>query len=446
MKTKKIPLYFSVFFICTLLLFPSSIYATDWYADGTKGIGADNCANCTDPNNPCRDVQYIVNNCAPGGGDTFYACNIQSWPFVVNNSLAGAPGSPTTFRHWTTSTDATCNITKPAIDAGGNNYGVELNNADWVVFDSWVFTKANLANLYIHDGSTNVILSTLESHEAGSGWPNGQGILVDNSNAVTITDLRATDNLAEGVLFRNSANGGIVSRGKLDGNLINLSFNNADGYLIANNYLSNPDQTNIVINNGADNGQIFYNSTYGGYGAMINNSTGAQVTDNSFYVGINSWESGVYLVTAVATSGTTLDYNNYYSPSSGHLGTIELAGPETNYDTIADWRTALGGCPNVGNECASINSDPAYINAAGGDLSINAGSPLINIALNVGIATDIKETPRPQGAGYDIGANEREEEGPGVPEFTLTTLLLALFAGLGVIILLNKLQKTHKAI
>ena len=268
-------------------------------------------------------------------------------------------------------------------------------------------------------------------------------MLVEDSPGATITFIRATDNTGDGIRFDNSDNG-IISRGKLDGNSASIHMmGDSDGYFIDNNYLSNPAADNITVRGTSDDGEIYFNSTYGGAGVHIWDSTGTQVTDNSFYIGDNTNFSGAILATT-GILGTTLDYNNYYDPGAGHIG--DISG--TTYDTIDTWRGALGGCPNSGNECAywgtatSVVSDPEYSSPATGELSISPTSPLINLGMDVGIATDIKEDPRPYDGGYDIGADEREADEPGVPEFTIFTLILALGAGLVVIYLINKSHKT----
>jgi len=239
----------------------------------------------------------------------------------------------------------------------------------------------------------------------------------------------------------NGAHGTNVSRNHFGDNDNNIVINGSNGTYIQNNFLYNPATDNINIDNG-DGTEIYYNSTYLGTGVAVNNADVVAITDNSFYIGSGGSDEGVEID---SSTNYELDYNNYYS-AGGDLGSINGSGS----GTIGAWRTALGGCPGSGNECGligtSVTDDPQYTAPASGNLYIGASSPLLNIGLNVGVATDIKETARPQGAGYDIGADEWDESDTGIPEFTLTTLLLALFSGLGVIILLNKLQKNNKAI
>jgi hypothetical protein len=53
-----------------------------------------------------------------------------------------------------------------------------------------------------------------------------------------------------------------------------------------------------------------------------------------------------------------------------------------------------------------VNLDPHFADPAGDDYHILAGSPAIDAGMNVGVATDLEGTPRPQGSRPDIGAYE----------------------------------------
>jgi hypothetical protein len=54
----------------------------------------------------------------------------------------------------------------------------------------------------------------------------------------------------------------------------------------------------------------------------------------------------------------------------------------------------------------SIVADPLFINPAGGDFHLSAGSPAINAGIDVGVVTDFDGDPRPIGASFDIGFDE----------------------------------------
>jgi hypothetical protein len=134
---------------------------------------------------------------------------------------------------------------------------------------------------------------------------------------------------------------------------------------------------------------------------------------------------------SVDGDGLTLAGNDYWTGSATDAG-IFWAG--TTYDTLAAWRTATGEEQLTGTD-VGLDVDPtlvspgvAPITATADDLAtplagyeLAAGSPLIDAGVSLttlGLspgATDFFGSAVPQGAGFDIGANE------AVPGSTPTT-------------------------
>jgi uncharacterized repeat protein (TIGR01451 family) len=54
----------------------------------------------------------------------------------------------------------------------------------------------------------------------------------------------------------------------------------------------------------------------------------------------------------------------------------------------------------------NYSGTPAFINPAGSDFHLGPASAAIDKGINAGVATDIDGQPRPQGGGYDLGADE----------------------------------------
>ena len=73
------------------------------------------------------------------------------------------------------------------------------------------------------------------------------------------------------------------------------------------------------------------------------------------------------------------------------------------------WETGLhdkvGGAGNIAMN-HSLDGDPAFVNPNGGDYHIGLTSAAIDAGMDAGVDDDIDGQTRPQGSGYDIGADE----------------------------------------
>jgi len=78
-------------------------------------------------------------------------------------------------------------------------------------------------------------------------------------------------------------------------------------------------------------------------------------------------------------------------------------GPEVyeySGSPVITYSDVQGGWPGTGN----IDVDPLFV--GGGDYHLMAGSPCIDTGTNAGIFTDMDGDVRPQGTGFDMGADE----------------------------------------
>jgi trimeric autotransporter adhesin len=128
------------------------------------------------------------------------------------------------------------------------------------------------------------------------------------------------------------------------------------------------------------------------------------VRDNIFFnARSNSGATGRnYAVSVGGTSanpaGLTINNNVYFANGTGAVFGFFNS---TDVANLAGWQTA------VGQDANSINSNPLYVSTT--DLHLQAGSPAINVAANVGVTNDFDNKTRPgTNALFDIGADERD--------------------------------------
>jgi parallel beta-helix repeat protein len=151
--------------------------------------------------------------------------------------------------------------------------------------------------------------------------------------------------------------------------------------------------TNCTISgNTATNGGGIYVGT-GGWGPSRATIANCTISGNTATNG-----GGIYCAWASSfTVENSILWENFATTSGND---IYLGG--SNFVTVT-YSNVKGGYAGTGN----IDSDPLFVNFAGGDYHLTSGSPCIDAGTcNNAPSTDIKGTSRPQGAGCDMGAYE----------------------------------------
>lgn len=179
--------------------------------------------------------------------------------------------------------------------------------------------------------------------------------------------------------------GAVIRNNVLDGNHASgISLYREDGGL--------PSTGNQVINN------TVRQAADGRWALNLQNASGGNVVRNNILLH-PSPARGAIDACAECTAGMVSDHNAV-------VGRFSIGG------TLADlgaWRTATGG------DAATFEATDAELFEAD-SLVLRAGSPAIDAGSAMGApAADIAGTPRPQGAGVDLGAYERESTDPGEP-------------------------------
>ena len=149
------------------------------------------------------------------------------------------------------------------------------------------------------------------------------------------------------------------------------------GVIISNNIIdTNQNNSGIQIIVGTNN-KIYNNVIYrSGLGITAISETNLEIKNNIF---MNNAVNGITMSGGTYTIDYNLFYNNGVSNCEGCiLGSHDITG-----------------------------QDPLFVNAAGGDYSLQRGSPARNAGTTLADVTeDIVEVTRPQGSAYDIGAYE----------------------------------------
>lgn len=229
-----------------------------------------------------------------------------------------------------------------------------------------------------------------------------------------------------------------------------LTVNNINRFEIQDNRVHDCGEEGIDAKYGATNGSIHDNVVTGNRGPNIylDAATRVRVYNNVARGATNSTKAGIMLAVERYASTKVLDQIDVYNNTLiGNQGSGVVIWKEKSNFTISNIRivnnvmygnsknalafTAAGGYGGtnvVRNNIMTGNTlgptsgassgftfdhnlttgDPMFVDADGGDLHLRTGSPAIDTgSAALAPATDAAGTPRPQGAGFDMGVYER---------------------------------------
>jgi hypothetical protein len=181
----------------------------------------------------------------------------------------------------------------------------------------------------------------------------------------------------------------------VDGNVImgNLAYTYAGG--IASRQLNTALIVNNVIAGNGNEGVYLYNTL-----TTVANNT---IVGN----GLTGLEEGI-LIEGNHNSPTIVN-NIIVSHAVGIRSTVSVT-PVVDYNDV--WGNSVVNYDGVITGAHAISAAPLFVDVAGGDYHLVDGSPCIDSGAMINwLKTDLDNDRRPQGGGYDIGADEFVQQG-----------------------------------
>jgi hypothetical protein len=307
----------------------------------------------------------------------------------------------------------------------------------------------------LHLGSSGTATAPIYlcSQTRGAAIIDGQN-LSDRNEAIYID---GSYNVVDGFVITRGPKGGISIWGdgnRLLRNEIHHNGNNTtyttvptdgqDGVYSDSTTAGGVYQQNYIHDNGRTTDPTYYKFDHGLYLcgdnevvidniAVHNASMGLQiagyttVTNMKVYNNVLSFNGGSGIVLWQALNGVDIKNNIIVGNKKNGIYNCSASGPGVviDHNVVSGNNVSNGGYANLalGDQCGSVAfsytlsttlaSDPMFVNSTAAfsqqsDFQLRTGSPAIDSGLALSAVTvDITGAPRPQGAGYDIGAYER---------------------------------------
>ncbi|MFC4600690.1 DUF5123 domain-containing protein [Cohnella hongkongensis] len=323
-------------------------------------------------------------------------------------------------------TKAPASINQLIID-GNELYNLVLGSSESLVVNGNVDTFYITNNLVHDNDNIGIDLIGFEGTAPSPAYDQARNGIVRGNTVYNITSV---NNPSYGRTLPNDSYGadGIYVDGGKD-SLIegNFSYNNDIGIEIASEHAGRSTSGITVRNN------FVYNNNYtgiamGGYDTERGSTENCVIVGNTLYKNDTKGLNGGQLLIQYDTknnivknnimvasssnylfyndytlnSGNIIDYNLYDAPGGSSGAKWRWKG--VTYTGFSAYKAASG------NDANSLFANPAFVNAAAGDLHLTASSPAINagiVDLSIIGADDIDGDPRVIGASVDIGADER---------------------------------------
>jgi len=290
-----------------------------------------------------------------------------------------------------TLTISNCTISDNKTGGGGSGGGIS-NSASATIAGSTIINNicGNGGGGIQNTGTMNISNSTISNnHTAEFGLAGG----IYNSSSGTLT---LTNSIVEG----NSAfhAGGIWNSSWTTLNIFKSIIRSNNATSDGGGILTKNDVTLLIENT------FITDNTAGDEGGGMHNSWCSPVITNCTFSGNSAATRGgaMYNYQSAPAVTNSIIWNNSVDQvfNDGRNPTFSYCDIQGSNGSGTGWDTALG-IDAGGN----IDADPLFV--GGGDCHLTASSPCIDTGTSTGApAVDIDDEPRPQGGGYDMGADE----------------------------------------
>jgi len=272
--------------------------------------------------------------------------------------------------------------------------------------------------------------NTVQSNTASTAnWGYGGGLYLSNSaamlsdNTVRVNTASTANSGYGGGLFLEGSDNITVSNNRVQGNTVSTVSRGYGGGL----GLHNSDDVTLSGNTVVSNTATLNPTVKGrGGGLWVEGSNSLTLTNNLVADNHATTEgSGLYFVVSssrllhttiadnrgsgqgVYVASAFLTFTNTIIAGHHSVG-INVSGVSTITLEATLWYNngsdTSGGTIITGT--VNVYDDPAFVNPSVWDYHLTANSAAIDAGVDAGVTTDIDGDPRPQGAGYDIGADE----------------------------------------
>ena len=257
----------------------------------------------------------------------------------------------------------------------------------------WVYTGADdlVSNIYIYNNQV---------YNDGTSYASSGGIHMELTGTHGFSNIQIYNNTLKNIDYA----GAIYIKAQGAGSIANLQIYNNSIYQPATGCNSFAGSCGGIYLQSADASHLFSN---------------LKIENNIFNIrGSNATAIGDF-VAAGMTGSLAMDYNLYYTANSTPFN---CAASNVSF---ANWKTCTG---QAETHSIGTTTDPLLIDVTANahDLSLQAGSPAINVGLDLSslFTTDLLGNARPTGANtWDIGAYEYGAGGGDVtaPAVTIST-------------------------